>query len=1059
MKYLSIARSSYQQLLVVAVIFVVMVALSYFAAGYVLRAQLINGGTQLMNAAETNLKINLKEPEAVLVTTAFNIRSMLIKRPYSIEDIRDYMVTITHWLMTSNEWVSGFNGLYGVIDDLYLDGQEWIPPDDWEPTKRPWYLAAKATPRSGGIGVTAPYIDTQTKEVVISYAQEIYDEDGESLGVVSIDVLLTRLEGYVKSLQLSEGGYGIMLNNDFEIIIHENEEFVGKSLREVIGEKDSNLNTRAHSQSASNSKSQLPMEIIEALERGEDVVAKPIWKLDGEKAIVFFRPVAHGLYLGLVTPETSFYSDMRVVGAALAGVGAVLGFILMVILVRLNAAKMRSDENSQAKSNFLARMSHEIRTPMNAVIGMSELALRAETLPKMGEYITGIRQAGLNLLSLINDILDFSKIESGSFEIAHKPYLLASLINDVINVVRVKIADKPILFIANISADIPNEMIGDEMRIRQITLNLLTNAGKYTNEGHIIISASAKKQPIVKDGKKSLILTIEVTDSGIGIKKADLGALFGNFVRLDTEINHKVEGTGLGLAITRNLCVAMGGDITVQSEYGSGSIFTATIPQEFEDDERLAAVENPETKSVLLYDERALCAESLTRTLKELRVPVTATKNSDEFMQKLLVGGFAFAFVSSAIAERAVRLITDQSLPTTPILLANMGEIVSLQDVPTVLMPAWVLPIANALNGITERNQQNNAMRFAAPDAKALIVDDVETNLVVAEGLLSLYRIQIHTALSGKEAIALATEHKYDIIFMDHMMPEMDGIEATAAIRALKGDISQTTYYRSVPIVALTANAISGMKEMFLQKGFSDYLAKPIEMSKLDEIISKWIPKEKRLRSDEVAPTPVKPAGSYDQLVKIGVDTKRGIEMTGGSETGYEKILRSFAKDALERLSLFDHTPTADELPLFAVNAHALKSAAATIGANALSELAAKLETAGKAGDMQAINRTIAQFHNDLAKLSKTIADMLTEKSDAQTETVAIGDHSALFNDLLNALTSEDIGAIRTLLNDLENQPFDQPTKELLNQISTAVLMTEFEEAAELVKQIVEGKA
>ncbi|GHS85366.1 hypothetical protein FACS1894103_6750 [Campylobacterota bacterium] len=686
MKYLAVIRSSYQQLLVVAVIFVIMVTLSYFAAGYVLRAQLINGGTQLMNAAETNLRINLKEPEGVLVTTAFNIRSMLIKRPYSLEDIQDYMITITSWLMASNDYVSGFNGLYGMIDGLYLDGQEWVPPDDWDPVTRPWYIAAKGTPKSGGIGVTAPYIDTQTKEVIISYSQEIYDEDGESLGVAAIDVLLSRMEDYVKSLQLSEGGYGIMLNNDFEIIIHKNEEFIGKSLREVISDQDNTLSTRAHSQSTSNS-AQLPLEIIDALERGEDVIAKQIWKLDGQKAIVFFRPVAHGLYLGLVTPEESFYADMRVVGAALGVVGAALGFILMVILVRLNAAKRRADENSHAKSNFLARMSHEIRTPMNAVIGMSELALRAETLPKMSEYVSGIRQSGLNLLSLINDILDFSKIESGSFEIVHKPYLLASLINDVINIVRVKISDKPILFIANIDANIPNELIGDETRVRQITLNMLTNAGKYTNEGYVIVTVSAKQQPQAEDGTKSLILTIEVSDSGIGIKKTDMGALFGNFVRLDSEVNRKVEGTGLGLAITRNLCLAMGGDITVKSEYGSGSIFTATIPQDYTDEAKLAEVANPETKRVLLYDERALCAESLALTLKELSVPATVANDSDDFMQKLLVGSYEFAFASPAIAERAVRLIRDQSLATTPVVIANLGEMVALQDVPLCKCP------------------------------------------------------------------------------------------------------------------------------------------------------------------------------------------------------------------------------------------------------------------------------------------------------------------------------------------------------------------------------------
>ncbi|GHV03818.1 hypothetical protein AGMMS50229_03820 [Campylobacterota bacterium] len=739
---------------------------------------------------------------------------------------------------------------------------------------------------------------------------------------------------------------------------------------------------------------------------------------------------------------------------------------------QLVAMSKAAQASSEAKSAFLANTSHEIRTPMNAIIGMSELALRATTFEQMGMYIAEIKQAGQNLLSIINDILDFSKIESGKIDIMESEYLFASLINDCISITRTRLTAKPIVLLTKIDGSIPSQLCGDEARIRQIVLNLVSNAIKYTQSGFVTLTVTKT----VADEDNTILLCIDVEDTGIGIKPDDLDKLFGNFSRIDVKANVGIEGTGLGLAISRNLCRLMGGDITVESEYGVGSDFTATIPQKVISARPFAAVENAPLKSVLIYENEPKHSQALLYSIENLGVYCTAAADIEALAAALERRTYEFLMVRQALYDEINAVTSRLDLDRTTVVIIDRSSEIRLKDTKTIIMPINPLSIARLLNGeigaTVSTERKDTIVRFIAPSARVLIVDDVPTNLVVAEGLMSPYHMVINTCASGKEAIALATEHKYDIIFMDHMMPEMDGIEATAAIRALDGeqtptayyrgvptnnaDQAQTTYYRSVPIVALTANAISGMKEMFLQKGFSDYLAKPIEMSKLDEIISKWIPKEKRLRSDEVAPTPVKPAGSYDQLVKIGVDTKRGIEMTGGSETGYEKILRSFSKDALERLSLFDHTPSIDELPLFAVNAHALKSAAATIGANALSELAAKLETAGKAGDMQAINRTIAQFHNDLAKLSKTIADMLTEKSDAQTETVAIGDHSAVFNDLLNALTSEDIGAIRTLLNDLENQPFDQPTKELLNQISTAVLMTEFEEAAELVKRVVE---
>jgi signal transduction histidine kinase/CheY-like chemotaxis protein len=719
---------------------------------------------------------------------------------------------------------------------------------------------------------------------------------------------------------------------------------------------------------------------------------------------------------------------------------------------------------SRAKSQFLANMSHEIRTPMNAVIGMSELALRAEDLTKTAEYLGGIKQAGRNLLSLINDILDISKIEAGTFEINPAPYRFASLLNDVINVIRVRVAEKPLLFIADVDPSLPNSMTGDEPRVRQILLNLLSNAVKYTYEGFIKFSVRG----LVVDNRH-IRLSFEIADSGIGIKEEDLANLFGNFVRLDQEKNQGVEGTGLGLIITRNLCRAMGGDVTVSSEYGKGSVFTALVPQTFSGSDVLAVVESPKMKEVVCYEERELYAESVLNTLNSLGVPSKRSTSRDQFLRELESGHYAFAFVSAAMVEAAAERIKEKSLPTTLVLLSNSGEVASYRNIRMIMMPVYAVPAANALNHqITAEGRRNRNVRFIIPEARLLVVDDIATNLKVAEGLLSLYQPRVDTCTNGRRAIDLVRDHRYDIIFMDHMMPGMDGIETTAAIRALGGE------FRELPIVALTANAISGMKEMFLAKGFNDYLTKPIEISKLDEIITKWIPEAKKIemRRDGEA----RERKNTGPLVRFrlssppGLDIDRGIALTGGSETGYLEVLALYCRDATERLETLKRMPESGDLPRFITQVHALKSASASIGAAEIAEKAALLENAGKNGDMGVIEQQLAAFCTELTALAALIRaglepDTGAEKAGVESAGSAVqeekqensGADRTKLSRLREALETENIGLADTLLNELNAMPLDSRTAELLNAVSDAVLVAEFKQAAAILDEAVGG--
>jgi signal transduction histidine kinase/CheY-like chemotaxis protein len=503
---------------------------------------------------------------------------------------------------------------------------------------------------------------------------------------------------------------------------------------------------------------------------------------------------------------------------------------------------------SLAKSDFLASMSHEIRTPMNAIMGMVELILRKDISADVYSDAMGIKHAGINLLAIINDILDFSKIESGKMELATVEYRLDSLINDCISIIRVRLTEKPLLFIVDVDSTLPNELWGDEIRIRQIVINLLSNAVKFTQNGYIALRASASSS--IERGSNrdagSIILRFAIEDTGVGIKNEDMDKLFSDFTRFDSHRNRGIEGTGLGLAISRQLSRLMGGDITVQSVYGEGSVFTAILPQKVKNPAPIAIVDSPQEKFSLVFENRPALANSFAYSLQNLGIPVRVLTEEEAFFRELekpLTGKmYPYVFVPSVIAEKTVDFIKDRGISTSLITVLDLADPVPAGNRRSLSLPIFTVSLANIFNGPpAELRREKSRAKFIAPDARILVVDDNRTNLVVVKGLLSPYRMNITLCSGGREAVALAQQNHYDVIFMDHMMPGMDGVEATAAIRALEGD-----WFHDVPVIALTANAVAGMREEYLSKGFSDFVSKPIEIPKLEEVMDRWIPQEKR---------------------------------------------------------------------------------------------------------------------------------------------------------------------------------------------------------------------
>jgi signal transduction histidine kinase len=505
---------------------------------------------------------------------------------------------------------------------------------------------------------------------------------------------------------------------------------------------------------------------------------------------------------------------------------AIIGVMLQLYDVT-NMQKIIEDSQkaNKAKSIFLARMSHEIRTPMNAIMGLVELSARENISEQMLKYMLSIKKTCDNLLSIINDILDFSKIESGKLEIVPAKYDVASLIHDIINITQIKTIESLVEFIVDIDSNIPNKLVGDEVRIRQILLNILSNAFKYTRDGFVSITMRIEMQK-----GNTMLLSIEITDTGVGIKQEDIGGLF--------EI-------GLGLAITKNLCDAMGGSISVNSIYGKGSSFTITLPQLMvEQCEKIASVQNPGTKKVLLYKTNDIYANSILKTLADLGVECTLVGNYNVFCSELKKS-YPFVFVPADIFAQAKKTAWALGIDSNFVVLKKFGDIAFEKYAKTIILPIHAISIANILNETNDyadlEENFDESRTFVTSDVKVLIVDDISTNLLVAEGLMAAYMMQIDTCTNGKAAIEKIKNTKYDIVFMDHMMPELDGIETTRIIRKMPGE-----YFSTLPIIALTANAISGMRNMFLQNGMNDLLTKPIELPKLNEILDRWIPSSKK---------------------------------------------------------------------------------------------------------------------------------------------------------------------------------------------------------------------
>ena len=579
-------------------------------------------------------------------------------------------------------------------------------------------------------------------------------------------------------------------------------------------------------------------------------------KLKTEKAAAVYSDSPKGRYFlfGADIPQTDLtmmgYVPWKAVGRSIEQtnllifiVNSLLSLLFLVVSIYLlllnerakltdilSVEKTAADQANQAKSAFLANMSHEIRTPINAVIGMNEMILRECKDATIIKYAQNAHAASESLLSLINDILDFSKIESGKMELVEETYKLDDLIKNLVNMIKPRADKKDLAFEVKVDETIPNELFGDSVRIRQVVVNFLTNAVKYTKVGSVTFSVTKEDR-----GGNELVLKFSVKDTGIGIREEDKQKLFTDFQRFDAKKNKNIEGTGLGLAITHKLVNLMDGWIQVESVYGEGSNFMVMIPQ------RIVGTE-------------------------------------------------------------------------------GVGN------------------IAEKLNSITAKPKEYK-VSFVAPDAKVLVVDDNEMNLLVATSLLKSTQIQVDTAMSGMSALKKMAAKQYDLILMDQMMPSLDGIQTL-----------------KLSMIVLTANAISGAKEMFIKEGFTNYLSKPIDVAALEKMLMDYLPIEKIKAPDstqQVADSNKQAAGSIQQTEDSTEEYKYlnidlGLQYSAGMEDMYRNILEMFCKLKDDKKAKIQEAFEDKDWDSYTTFVHALKSTSLSIGGEQTSELAKQLEESGK---------------------------------------------------------------------------------------------------------------
>lgn len=860
-------------------------------------------------AIETSDKINMRMLSSIdiIKSASFTIDNM-IKDHSSTEEICDYMVDETDEIKGS--LIADTTGVYGYVNGEYLDGAGWVPDESFVPTQRPWYI--KAISGDGEIVTVDPYIDMDTGKVMITLANLLCDKES----VVAIDLSMDDIQ-FIMENQVNDGrSYAeFIVSSEGRIIAHSDKDIIGKDIYE---ENDPFIN-----------------EIKSRLGQKESDYC--YLNRDNLDYLLYFMPLENDWMCVSVIDATDDFVKLRSPLIITAFISVIIVAIFSIILMfsekkdrmarELSLKTERAMAASEAKTAFLSNMSHEIRTPVNAILGMNEMILRESDDKSILDYSSSIKSAGSALLGLINDVLDFSKIEAGKIEIIPVDYDLSSILNDLVLMIHSRADEKGLELNLEFDKTTPKLLNGDEIRIKQIIANILTNAVKYTEKGSITFNVGYHK---VEDDQESVFLDVYVKDTGIGIKPEDIEKLYLKFERIEEKRNRNIEGTGLGMNITTSLLNLMDSKLEVSSVYGEGSVFGFSLKQK-----------------VLRWD---------------------------------ILGDYRESYKAH---------------------LRN----------------------ASAYKG-----------RLTAPDARVLIVDDNPMNLTVIKNLMKQTKINVDMAEGGFECLKKSKEKQYDLIFLDHMMPGLDGIET---LHELHADTDNPNL--GIPVICLTANAVSGAKELYINAGFDDYMTKPIDFEKLEEILSKYLPGNKVTLVSEADEEEMCSSEDDARIAALdgqgGIDTETGVK-NNGTVDAYLSVLKIFLDSLDEKAEEIERLYNEGDYKDYTIKVHALKSSAKIIGATEFAEKAQQLEDAGKAEDIAYIDEHHNAFMQEYRAYKDIIAPVFDDVSEPGDKDSADEDlMSHAFKTVREAADDMDCDRLESIIEEMKSYEIPDEYSELWGNI------------------------
>ena len=720
----------------------------------------------------------------------------------------------------------------------------------------------------------------------------------------------------------------------------------------------------------------------------------------------------------------------------------------------------RYQKAERTKDDFLANISHEIRTPINTIAGMSEILANEDLKDDVREKVQDLQGASRNLVTLVSDMLDFAEIQSGKLELTESSYNLTSTINDIVNIINNQKKSKEIEFILDIDTDIPALLVGDEQKLKRAMLNILSNAVKFTEVGCVVLEISCRRESY------GVNLCITVRDTGIGIDSSQLHNVFNSFSMVDTKRNRQEGGVGLGLAIAQAIIEKMGGFISVRSKKGEGSEFQIIVPQKVEQYEPMIVLENPLRFNVLVYIDmnqffissvKSEYGNNIRNITENLGIIVHVCRNLNELKRRIERNYITHIFITLYEYTMDESYFNGLAKQTGVVIILEETEDyrVHSDDIIRLYKPFYALPVSIILKGGKRYNnlsrENMNRNMFIAPDAKILIVDDNTINLRVESSLMKNYRFTIDTALSGMEALEKLESKDYDMVFMDHMMPEMDGVDTLHRIRDKAG-----IYYANIPVIALTANAVAGAKEMLIAEGFQDFLSKPVEIASMHRILEKYLPDAKKIYDFEDDATDVQSGETvyndhetiYEQLhnpqasvkepgaetaredTAADIDEKQGALYCGSLED-FEDILKIHYEDYEENSRKIQAFYDSKDWKNYVILVHGLKSSMKSVGIMKLSDMCLGLELAGKENRIDYILKNHDAMMAEYGRIHDVIGNRLgiTQKINADLTNIKNLDDDSLaglLNRFENAVYSFDEEQMLSILNELMDYKYHE---------------------------------